>query len=431
MDNPNTRINPRRGLLGISPVILFLALYVVVSACVGDFYRMPFSVALLCASAWGVAISAGSLADRVATYSKAAAHPNIIYMVWIFILAGAFASLAKEIGAVEATVELALRLLPSSMVVPGIFVAACFISLAVGTSVGTVVALTPLAVEIAAVSDGSAAFMVAVVIGGAFFGDNLSFISDTTIAATRSQGCDMADKFRANIWLALPAAAVTLAVYLVENSMTPVAQVADAGHPSVWLVLPYLIVIVAAVARMNVTLVLSGGIVAAMVVGMAHGHSPLSLCGFMGSGIESMGGLIVVTLMSAGMLGLVKANGGIDWLLQVLTARVRGKRGAQGCVALLVSLVNLCTANNTVAIITVGPLSKEISRRFGITPRKSASLLDTCSCIVQCLIPYGAQTLLACSLAGLSPAEPFRYLYYPWALAVAVIVSIMVKGGRK
>lgn len=180
MDNPNTRINPRRGLLGISPVILFLALYVVVSACVGDFYRMPFSVALLCASAWGVAISAGSLADRVATYSKAAAHPNIIYMVWIFILAGAFASLAKEIGAVEATVELALRLLPSSMVVPGIFVAACFISLAVGTSVGTVVALTPLAVEIAAVSDGSAAFMVAVVIGGAFFGDNLSFISDTT-----------------------------------------------------------------------------------------------------------------------------------------------------------------------------------------------------------------------------------------------------------
>ncbi len=371
MDNPNTRINPGRGLLGISPVILFLALYVVVSACVGDFYRMPFSVALLCASAWGVAISAGSLADRVATYSKAAAHPNIIYMVWIFILAGAFASLAKEIGSVEATVELALRLLPSSMVVPGIFVAACFISLAVGTSVGTVVALTPLAVEIAAVSDGSAAFMVAV------------------------------------------------------------AQVADAGHPSVWLVLPYLMVIVAAVARMNVTLVLSGGIVAAMVVGMAHGHSPLSLCGFMGSGIESMGGLIVVTLMSAGMLGLVKANGGIDWMLQVLTARVRGKRGAQGCIALLVSLVNLCTANNTVAIITVGPLSKEISRRFSITPRKSASLLDTCSCIVQCLIPYGAQTLLACSLAGLSPAEPFRYLYYPWALAVAVIVSIMVKGGRK
>lgn len=418
-------------MLGISPVIVFLMLYVVVSAYVGDFYKMPFSVALLCASAWGVAISKGKLVERIEVYSKAAAHSSIIYMIWIFILAGAFASLAREIGAVEATVELTLRLLPSSMVVPGMFVAACFISLAVGTSVGTVVALTPLAVEIADVSGGSPAFMVAVVLGGAFFGDNLSFISDTTIAATRSQGCDMADKFKANIWLALPAAVVTLAVYMVENVITPVAPVHPGADPSVWLVVPYLIVIVTAIARLNVTLVLTGGTVAALIIGLAQGHGVLELCGFMGGGIESMGGLIVITLMSAGMLGLVKACGGIEWLLQVMTARVSGKRGGQACIALLVSLVNLCTANNTVAIITVGSLSREIARRFGISPRKSASLLDTCSCIVQCLIPYGAQTLLACSLAGLSPAAPFRYLYYPWALAAGVIVSIIITRSRK
>lgn len=418
-------------MLGISPVIVFLMLYVVVSVYVGDFYKMPFSVALLCASAWGVAISKGKLVERIEVYSKAAAHSNIIYMIWIFILAGAFASLAREIGAVEATVELTLRLLPSSMVVPGMFVAACFISLAVGTSVGTVVALTPLAVEIADVSGGSPAFMVAVVLGGAFFGDNLSFISDTTIAATRSQGCDMADKFKANIWLALPAAVVTLAVYMVENVITPVAPVHPGADPSVWLVVPYLIVIVTAIARLNVTLVLTGGTAAALIIGLAQGHGVLELCGFMGGGIESMGGLIVITLMSAGMLGLVKACGGIEWLLQVMTARVSGKRGGQACIALLVSLVNLCTANNTVAIITVGSLSREIARRFGISPRKSASLLDTCSCIVQCLIPYGAQTLLACSLAGLSPAAPFRYLYYPWALAAGVIVSIIVTRSRK
>lgn len=427
----SSTISLKRGLLGISPVVIFLLLYVVVSIYVGDFYKMPFSVALLCASAWGIAISKGSLTERIETYSKAAAHSNIIYMIWIFILAGAFASLAKEIGAVEATVDLTLRLLPPSMIVPGMFVAACFISLAVGTSVGTVVALTPLAVEIASVAGENLPFMVAVVLGGAFFGDNLSFISDTTIASTRSQGCDMADKFKANIWLALPAAIVTLTIYFLESSSSPVVTNAPAEAPSLWLVLPYLLVVVTAIARFNVTLVLAIGTIAAIFIGLVQHHSLLQLCGFMGSGIDSMGNLIVITLMSAGMLGLVKACGGIDWLLQVLTSRVSGKRGGQGCIALLVSLVNLCTANNTVAIITVGSLSKEIAKRFGIAPRKAASILDTCSCIIQCLIPYGAQTLLACSLAGLSPAEPFRYLYYPWALAVAVIISIIVTNKRK
>lgn len=404
---------------------MFLLLYVVVSVSVGDFYKMPFSVALLAASVWGVVISKEPLAERIETYSKAAAHSNIIYMIWIFILAGAFASLAKEIGAVDATVALTLRWMPPSMLVPGMFIAACLISLAVGTSVGTVVALTPLAVELAGASGGSNAFMVAVVLGGAFFGDNLSFISDTTIAATRSQGCDMADKFKANVWIALPAAIVTLVFYVIESHSVDAVAVSGNDVP-LWLCLPYVVVIVTAIARLNVTIVLASGIATGMIAGLAGGDSLLSLSGYMGAGIGSMGDLIVITLMSAGMLGMVKAAGGIDWLLQVLTSRVSGRRGAQGCIALLVSLVNLCTANNTVAIITVGSLSREIARRFGIAPRKSASLLDTCSCVVQCLIPYGAQTLLACSLAGLSPAEPFRYLYYPWALAVAVAVSIFI-----
>lgn len=415
-----------RGLMGISPVIIFLLLYVVVSVVIGDFYRMPFSVALLCASVWAIATYKGRLTERIEVFSRAAGHANIIYMIWIFILAGAFAAIAKEIGAVNATVGLILRLLPAGLIVPGIFVASCFISLAVGTSVGTVVALTPLATEIAGASGGSTAFMVAVVLGGAFFGDNLSFISDTTIAATRTQGCEMADKFRANVWLAVPAALVTLAFYMIEP---PEFAVPDSGAPaqSVWLVLPYMIVIVTAIVRMNVNIVLSLGIVASLVIGIAQGHHMLDLCGFMGSGIDGMGGLIVITLMSAGMLGVVKASGGITWLLQVLTARVKGTRGAQFCIALLVSLVNLCTANNTVAIIIVGSMSKEIARRYGVSASKTASLLDTCSCIIQCLIPYGAQTLLACSLSGLSPAEPFAYLYYPWALAVMVIASIFLK----
>lgn len=420
-----SKVSLGRGLLGLSPVIVFLLLYVAVSLAVGDFYAMPFSVALLVASAWAVAVSKGPLAARLDTFSRAAGHSNIIYMIWIFILAGAFASLAKEIGAVNATVDLALRILPASLVVPGMFVAACFISLAVGTSVGTVVALAPLASEIADSTGLSTAFMIAVVLGGAFFGDNLSFISDTTIAATRSQGCDMSDKFKANVKIALPAAAVTLLIYLVQ-ARSVVATGLSTESAAWWLVLPYLIVIGTAIARLNVTVVLTLGIISAMCIGLWQGHTALELCGFMGAGIASMGDLIVITLMSAGMLGLVKACGGIEWLLQTLTARLRGKRGAQACIATLVGLVNLCTANNTVAIITVGSLTREIASRFGIAPRKSASLLDTCSCIVQCLIPYGAQTLLATSLAGVSPAAPFTYLYYPWALAVAVGVSVLI-----
>lgn len=420
-------ISLRRGLLGISPVVVFLLLYLVVSLCVGDFYAMPFTVALMVAVAWSVIISRGTLASRIEVLSRAAAHPNIIYMVWIFILAGAFAALSKQIGAVDATVALALNNLPPQLIVPGLFASACFISMAIGTSVGTVVALTPLAAQVAAEGGCSAAFMVAVVLGGAFFGDNLSFISDTTIAATRSQGCNMADKFRANVWLAVPAAAVTMCIYIFMSPVSGNIQAVAASPGPVWLILPYLIVIGTAIARLNVTVVLTAGIISALVLGFIKGFAPLQMCGFMGQGIEGMGELVVITLLSAGMVGMVKALGGITWLLQAMTKRVHSARAAKGVIALLVGVVNTCTANNTVAIITVGSVSRDISRRFFIPARQTASILDSCSCIVQCLIPYGAQTLLATQIAGLRPDEPFRFLYYPWALAVVVSISLLIR----
>lgn len=422
-------IPARKGLLALSPVAVFLLMYVAVSLVAGDFYRMPIAVALVAASVWAVVIFSGSLSARIEVFSRAAGHSNIMYMIWIFILAGAFAAVAREIGAVDATVNLTMRFLPAGMIVPGLFLAACFISVSIGTSVGTVVALVPLAVQMAGSDGGSVPFYVAVVIGGAFFGDNLSFISDTTIAATRSQGCRMADKFRANLALALPAALVTLALYVILGFDTP--EISVSPDCNYWLVVPYLIVIGTAVAGINVTIVLTLGIVSALILGAVSGTPLLDMAGFMGAGIDSMGNLIVITLLSAGMLGLIRAAGGINYLLQIMTARISGTRGAQACIAVLVSLVNLCTANNTVAIITTGPIAREISGRYGVDPRKSASLLDTCSCIVQCLIPYGAQTLLATSLAGISPAAPFPYLYYPWILAVAVIVSILIRRPRR
>lgn len=417
-------ISTSRGLLGLSPVAVFMTLYLVVSLVIGDFYRMPLSIALVVASMWAVAICRdGNLSRRIEIFSRAAGNTSILYMVWIFILAGAFAALAKDIGAIDATVNFTLRFFPPQFIVPALFVASCFISLSIGTSVGTVVALTPLAVEMAGMAGAPVPFYVAVVLGGAFFGDNLSFISDTTIAATRSQGCDMADKFKANLWIALPAALVTLAVYLVMSASTPEIVIPDGANP--WLMLPYLVVLVAAVSGVNVTIVLTLGIATAIVPGLIYGGDIISLFGAMGAGVDSMGELIIVTLLAAGMLGLIKASGGIQYLLQVLTSRVSGLRGAQACIAVLVGMVNLCTANNTVAIITVGGIAREIAEKYGVDPRKSASLLDSCSCVVQCLIPYGAQTLLATSLAGIAPAAPFAYLYYPWALALTVALSVI------
>ena len=429
MDNSliGSRIGWRAGLVALSPVALFLCLYLVVSVIIGDFYKMPIAVALGVASIWSVAIYRGRpLVKRIDTYSGAAANTDILYMIWVFVLAGAFAMLAKGIGSVDATVNAVVGVFPSRFLVPGIFLASCLISMSIGTSVGTVVALTPLAVEMAQYTHGGVACFVAAVLSGAFFGDNLSFISDTTIAATRTQGCGMRAKFRANILIVLPAALITLLIYIFGGNGLYTHPVTETSVQWV-LMLPYLLIVVLALMGINVTIVLTTGIVVTYIIGLLYGMAPMDGVKLLGDGIDSMGNLIIITLMAAGMFGIVKALGGIDFVLRCLTRHVHGSRGAQACIAVLTAIVNLCTANNTVAIITVGPISREICHRYGVTPRKAASLLDTASCIIQCLIPYGAQTLLATALAGINPAAPWPYLFYPWVLALMVGISIVVR----
>ncbi len=425
----NNHLTTAKGLLSLSPIVVFLILYPITSLLIGDFYKVPLTVAFIGASAWGFLTARHlTFSQRVEAFSRSAGSSNIIYMVWIFILAGAFSSLAEHTGAISATVNLTLRFLPYELLIPGLFLAACFISLSIGTSVGTVVALTPLAIEIAAEGGGDVALFVATVLGGAFFGDNLSFISDTTIAATRSQNVAMNAKFKANLVIVLPAAIVTLIVYVFIGA--GVEDFTPAAEDNYFLILPYLLIIALAIAGVNVIIVLAAGITASTVIALMSGFTLLDLAGFTGEGIDSMGSLIIITLLSAGMLGLVKTTGGIDWLLEIMTRHVRSSRGAKAVIASLVSVVNVCTANNTVAILTVGPLSRKISERYDIGGARTASLLDTCSCIVQCLLPYGAQTLLAVGMAGISPAAPWPYLYYPWALGIGVIAMILYRHKR-
>lgn len=412
-----------RNLLSLSPIVVFLVIYVVISLIIGDFYKIPLSVALLAATIWALVVCRNKpWSQRIEVFAREAGNSNVLYMIWIFILAGAFANLADKTGGVEATVALTMNQLPSILIVPGLFLAACFISMAIGTSVGTVVALTPLAVNFANYADWNTPFMVAVVMGGAFFGDNLSFISDTTIAATRTQGCLMNEKFKANLRIVVPAAAVTFLIYLFRTY--PEFESFSISRINPLLVLPYIAVIIMAVIGINVSTTLLTGIVLSLIIAISLGNDVFSLLGYMGEGIDNMGNLIIITLLAAGMLGLIKEAGGVDYLMHVLTRHISGSRGAQAAIALLVGIVNLCTANNTVAILTVGSLSNDIAHRFAVIPRRSASLLDTASCIVQCLIPYGAQALLAATLAGISPTSMWGYLYYPWILTAVLIVSI-------
>lgn len=419
-------ISAKKGLLAISPIAVFLLFYLLVSIVTNDFYKIPISVAFIVASIWSIISTRGTnLKEKLNIFSRGAANPDILYMIWIFILAGAFASLAKEIGAIDATVNLALLILPHQLLIPGIFLASCFISLSIGTSVGTIVSLTPFALQLAESTGLNIPFFVAVVICGSFFGDNLSFISDTTIAATRSQGCKMNDKFKANLWIAIPAALVTLITYFIL-AQTDTYTTNFTTTTSPYLVIPYLIVIGMAITGINVLAVLTIGIISTIIAGVILTDINLfDMCNFMGSGITSMGDLIVVTLLAAGMLAMIKYNGGIDFLIHWLTRHINGKRGANATIASLVSIVNVCTANNTIAIITVGELSRKISENYQLNPRKVASILDTCSCITQCIIPYGAQILLAAGLINVSPTAFFPYLYYAWALAIMVILSII------
>lgn len=411
----------------LMPLVVFLCLYLVTSLIVNDFYKVPITVAFMVASIYAVATTKGlSLNDRILQYSSGAANKNIMLMLWIFILAGAFAQSAKAMGAIDATVNLTLLLLPDNLLLAGIFLASCFISLSIGTSVGTIVALVPVAAGIAAKIDVNLAFMTALVIGGAFFGDNLSFISDTTIAATRTQGCVMRDKFRVNFMIAVPAALLVFIYYIIYGVHVESANEIQSIE---WAkVIPYLIVLGTAIAGMNVTLVLLLGLLSTGVIGLIYGSFDLfGWFASMGEGITGMGELIIITLMAGGMLELIRFNGGVDYILHRLTQHVKNKRGAELSIAALVSLANFCTANNTIAIITVGPLANNIAEQFKVDKRKSASVLDIFSCVVQGIIPYGAQMLIAAELTQLSPISIIGYLYYPITLGIIALLSILFR----
>ena len=411
-DLNSSRLHHAPNPWALTPLVVFLLSYLVVSIIAGDFYKMPITVAFVIASVVAIAMSkGGKISNRIEQFCRGAANSNIMLMVLIFILAGAFAQTAKAMGAVDATVNLAMSILPGNLLAAGIFLAACFISISVGTSVGTIVALAPVAVGIADKTGMPDALMLGVVVSGAMFGDNLSFISDTTIVATRTQGCNMNDKFKVNIRIALPIAILTGLLYVLIGS--GVGSGYETG-PIEWIkVLPYLVVLVTAICGVNVMMVLIAGIILSGIVGLLTGG--FDIWGWnasMGLGITNMGELI-------------------DWIILKLTSRIRSTKGAEGSIAALISFANLCTANNTIALIMAGPIAKDIADRFKIDPRRSASLLDIFSCFVQGIIPYGAQLLMAAGLGHVSPIEIMQYLYYPYLLGVGALLAITFNYPRK
>ena len=417
----------KKGIIALSPIIVFILFYLVTSIIAGDFYKIPITVAFLVSSIYAIAIFSGRpLAQRISSYSRGAASEQMMLMIWIFVLAGAFAHSAKSMGSIDATVNLALSFLPPQMIFAGMFLAACFISLSIGTSVGTIAALTPIAVGLAQETGTDLALMTAIIVGGSFFGDNLSFISDTTIMATQTQGCRLSDKFRVNMFIVAPAAFIILIIYMFLGLDTHAPQNVEAVE---WVkVIPYLTVLVTAVCGMNVMAVLTLGIILSGLIGMLTGSFDIfGWFGAMGDGILSMGELIIVTMMAGGMLELIKQQGGIDFIIRLLTRRVSGKRGAELSIAALVSFVDVCTANNTVAILTVGGIAKQIGDRYGVDNKKCASILDTFSCFIQGVIPYGAQILIAAGLASINPVAILPYLYYPFALGVVALLSILLR----
>ena len=432
-------ISHSRGLIALSPLFVFLCVYLISSIAAQDFYAIPVSSAFLIATIYAMAISKGkTLEEKISTFSDGAGNKSVLLMIWIFAMAGAFAATAKEIGAIDATVNLAMSILPGKFIFAGLFLASCFISMSIGTSVGTIVALVPIASGIAEqlAAGGSTgfisnpAFITAIIVGGSFFGDNLSFISDTTIAATRTQNCSMKDKFKVNFRIVMPAALVVCILYIVLGQN--VAFSPETGQIQWLLLIPYLAVIGLALSGINVISVLCIGIFLNAILGF--GLKIFSWSGFLGiigTGISGMGDLIIVTLLAGGMLELIRTGGGLDYIVANMTNRIKSKRGAEMSIAALVSLANLCTANNTIAIITVGSIAKDISQKFQLDPRKVGSILDTFSCLIQGLIPYGAQMLLAAGLAGISAMSISTYLYYPIVMGFCAIMAIIKRRSNK
>jgi Na+/H+ antiporter NhaC len=414
------------------PLGLFLILYILTFVFTGDLSRMPVVIVFLLTSVAALLLSKGTFSQRINVFCKGAANETILLMVVIFMLAGAFAGCAKAMGAVDATVNMALHVLPPTVIPAGIFIAACFISMSMGTSCGTIAALTPVAVTIAPQIGMALPAMVGIVIGGAMFGDNLSFISDTTIVATRTQGVKMKDKFNVNVRIVLPAAILIVLFYVYQGYGLEGEIIASAVSWSK--IIPYAVVLVTALAGVNVMLVLMLGILLSGVIGLCDaGFTVWDWMQAANEGIvRDMGELIIVSLIAGGLFEIIRQQGGIDWLVVKLTRNIRSKRKAEGHLAALVAFTNVCTANNTIALIIVGPVARKISETFHVDGRRTASLLDTFSCFTQGLLPYGAQLLIASGLAaGVSPVEIVPYLYYPFLIGIASLLAILFQYPKK
>lgn len=419
------KIKGTQGLISVSPMLVFLAVYTSSSIIAGDFYAASIIVSFLIACLYSIIIIKNkTIESRFAVLAKGAAKEDIMTMVFIFILAAAFASTAKQMGAIEATVNMTLSMMPIKMMLCGLFIASCFVSLSIGTSVGTIAALTPIACGIAEKTGQNLPLLIAVIVGGSFFGDNLSVISDTTIMATKTQGCKLKDKFRYNLKIALPAAIISLVLYLIAGREIVGEEVNR--NINYQLIIPYIYILVAAFCGMNVMLLLSTGTILAGAIGLLYNKLSLTeWSSAMNNGIMGMGELIIVTLLAGGMIEVMRLTGGLEFLKATLTRKIKSKTGAEISIAGLVIVTDFCTANNTIAILTTGPIAKDISSHYNIDPKRTASILDTYSCFAQSIIPYGAQLLIAGGLASINPIEIIPYLYYPFILGTFAFLYII------
>ncbi len=421
----------KKGLLALSPIAAMIVLLIVLSAYYGGVSNAPLLFIFVITAMIAVGLTRGiPLGERISIFSQGAGSPKLLLMVWIFMLAGAFAATAKEMGAAGAMVDLTLRILPTNFALAGLFIAACLTSICMGTSVGTIVALMPIATGLAEATTMTLPVVAAAVVGGAFFGDNLSVISDTTIVATQSQGCRMSDKFRFNIRMVTPAAILVTVLYIFLGWSTK--GIAAEGEILWWKVMPYIVVFVCAICRINVLVVLALGCMLTCATGIIDGSYDLisweeaALHGVMG-----MSELILISLLAGGIFALIRYNGGFDFMISRMTHHLKSSMGAEWSICGLVAFANICTANNTIAILSVGDIARHVAEKFDIDPRRSASLLDTTSCCVQGLLPYGAQLLMASGIAGISAMSIVPWLFYPFFLSLTVIATIICRKRQK
>lgn len=412
--------------LALLPIGVFLLLFIGSGIITGDFYKMPALVAFIVAAAVALLFNRKeNFQTKVDIFCKGAGEPNIILMAIIFLLAGSFGSVAKAMGGVDSTVNLSLSMLPANLLVAGLFIIGCFISLSMGTSVGTIAALAPIGLGISEKTGIPVALVTAAIVGGAMFGDNLSMISDTTIAAVRTQGCELKDKFRTNFLIVIPAAVLTAIILTFMTSGYESVEGAIYSYEFIK-VLPYIGVLIGALVGMNVFLLLGSGILFAGAVGLfTNSFDIWRLIGAVSDGMAGMYDLCLLVIVVGGVVELIKYNGGIDFILHFITSKINSKKGAEFGIAALVSIVDLCTANNTIAIVTVGPLAKDIAKEYDIDPRRSASILDIFASCWQGLIPYGAQLLTAAGIVGVSSIEIVKYLHYPMLMLVCGVISII------